>query len=51
MDMRIPPLRIKIVLESNTLKSIMLVGEPGVRLQPGFMACILLTYNWVAPLV
>ena len=30
MDMITPPLRIKIVLESNPLKSIMLVGESGV---------------------
>ena len=30
MDMRIPPLRIKIMLESNPLKSTMLVGRLGV---------------------
>ena len=30
MDMRIPPLRIKIMLESNTLKSIMLVRRLAV---------------------
>ena len=30
MDMEIPPLEIIIMLESNPLKSIMLVGEPGV---------------------
>ena len=30
MDMRIPPLGNKIVLESNPLKSIMLAGKPGV---------------------
>ena len=30
MDTRIPPLRIKIVLESNPLKSIMLVGRLAV---------------------
>ena len=31
MDMRIPPLGIKIVLESDPLKSIMLVGRLGVQ--------------------
>ena len=29
MDMIIPPLRIKDMLESSPLKSTMLVGEPG----------------------
>ena len=31
MDMRIPPLRIKIMLESNPLRSIMLVQRLAVR--------------------
>ena len=30
MDMRIPPLKIKITIESNPLNSIMRVGEPGL---------------------
>ena len=31
MDMRIPPLQIKIMLESNPLKSKLLIGGLGVR--------------------
>ena len=31
MDMRIPPLKVKILPESNPLKSIILVGRLGVR--------------------
>ena len=39
MDMRIPPPRIKITLESNPLKSTMLVGRLGIDPTPNHYIC------------
>ena len=39
MGLGIPPLRIKIVLESNPLKSTMLVGRLGVCLRGDLEGC------------
>ena len=53
MDIRIPPLNIKIMLESNPLKSRILVRRLGVRATVSRRACLrsIFARNWVALLV